>query len=143
MMGNKINLTEILKSNGKFYHAFEVLSIEMMDNLWKHDESIICVHPGWDLLVGWLAIRESWVTIFQNTEMIKFNITNTKVRLFDNGDIGVVVCQENIESSVNRQQDKIGIIATNIFERYENQWLLIHHQGSSISNYMPPNLFPQ
>jgi hypothetical protein len=143
MAGNKISLTEILKSNGKFYHAFEVLSIEMMDNLWKHDESIICVHPGWDLLVGWLAIRESWVTIFQNTEMIKFNITNTKVRLFDNGDIGVVVCQENIESSVNRQQDKIGIIATNIFERYENQWLLIHHQGSSISNYMPPNLSPQ
>jgi hypothetical protein len=143
MAGNKISLTEILKSNGKFYHAFEVLSIEMMDNLWKHDESIICVHPGWDLLVGWLAIRESWVTIFQNTEMIKFNITNTKVRLFDNGDIGVVVCQENIESSVNRQQDKIGIIATNIFERYENQWLLIHHQGSSISNYMPPNLSTQ
>ena len=143
MAGNKISLTEILKSNGKFYHAFEVLSIEMMDNLWKHDESIICVHPGWDLLLGWLAIRESWVTIFQNTEMIKFNITNTKVRLFDNGDIGVVVCQENIESSVNRQQDKIGIIATNIFERYENQWLLIHHQGSSISNYMPPNLSPQ
>ena len=143
MAGNKISLTEILKSNGKFYHAFEVLSIEMMDNLWKHDESIICVHPGWELLVGWLAIRESWVTIFQNTEKIKFNITNTKVRLFDNGDIGVVVCQENIESSVNRQQDKIGIIATNIFERYENQWLLIHHQGSSISNYMPPNLFPQ
>lgn len=143
MMGNKIGLTEILKSNGKFYHAFEVLSIEMMDNLWKHDESIICVHPGWDLLVGWLAIRESWVTIFQNTEMIKFNITNTRVRLFDNGDMGVVVCQENIESSVNRQQDKIGIIATNIFERYENRWFLIHHQGSSISNYMPPNLSPQ
>ena len=94
------------------------------------------------MLVGWLAIRESWVTIFQNTEVIKFNITNTKVRIFDSGDIGVVVCQENIESSV-RQQDKIGIIATNIFERYENRWLLIHHQGSSISNYMVPNLTPQ
>ena len=143
MAGNKISLTEILKSNGKFYHAFEVLSIEMMDNLWKHDESIICVHPGWDLLVGWLAIRESWVTIFQNTEMISFNITNTRVRIFDNGDIGVVVCQENIKSSVNRQQAEIGVIGTNIFERYENRWLLIHHQGSSISNYMVPNLTPQ
>jgi hypothetical protein len=142
-MGNKISLTEIQKSNAEFYHAFEDLSIDMMDNLWKHDESIICIHPGWDLLVGWLAIRESWVTIFQNTEMIKFNITNTKVRIFDNGDIGVVVCQENIEPSVNGQQDKIGIIATNIFERHENRWLLIHHQGSSISNYMPPNISPQ
>jgi len=143
MAGNKISLTEILMSNGKFYHAFEGLSIDMMDKLWKHDESIICVHPGWDLLVGWLAIRESWVTIFQNTEMISFNITNTRVRIFDNGDIGVVVCQENIKSSVNEQQAEIGVIGTNIFERYENRWLLIHHQGTSISNYMPPNLSPQ
>ena len=76
--------------------------------------------------------------------MIKFNITNTKVRIFDNGNIGVVVCQENIESSAsaNGQQDKIGVIATNIFERSENRWPLIHHQGSSITNYMRPNLSP-
>jgi len=142
-MGNKISLTEILKSNAEFYHAFEGLSIEMMDNLWKHDENVICVHPGWELLVGWLAIRESWVMNFQNTEVIKFNITNPKVRLFDNNGIGIVVCQENIESSVNGQQDKIGVIATNIFERCENRWLLIHHQRSSISHYMPPNISPQ
>jgi hypothetical protein len=123
-------VTEILKWNAEFYDAFERLSIDMMDNVWKHDENVICVHPGWDLLVGWLAIRESWVTIFQNTEVIKFNITNTKVRIFDNGDVGVVVCQENIESPVNGQQDMIGVIATNIFERYGNRWLLIHQKPS-------------
>ena len=142
-MGNKITLTEIQKSNAEFYHAFEGLSIDMMDNLWKHDENVICIHPGWELLVGWLAIRESWIMIFQNTEVIKFNITNPKIRLFDNNGIGIIVCQENIESSVNGQQDKIGVIATNVFERCENRWLLIHHQGSSISNYMPPNIPPQ
>ena len=142
-MGNKISLTEIQKSNAEFYHAFEGLSIDMMDNLWKHEENVICVHPGWELLVGWLAIRESWIMIFQNTEVIKFNITNPKIRLFDNNGIGIVVCQENIESSVNGQQDRIGVIATNIFEKCENRWLLIHHQGSSISNYMPPNISPQ
>jgi len=100
-------------------------------------------YPGWELLVGWLTIGESWVMGFQSTEMIKFNITNTKVKLSDSNHIGVVVCQENIESSVNGQQDKIGVIATNIFERSGNRWLLIHHQGSSISNYMSPNLSPQ
>jgi SnoaL-like domain len=142
-MGNKTSLTEILNSNAEFYHAFEGLSIDMMDTLWKHDENVICVHPGWELLVGWLAIRESWVMIFQNTEAIKFNITNPKIRLFDNNGIGIIVCQENIESSVNGQQDKIGVIATNVFKRCENRWLLIHHQGSSISNYMPPNISPQ
>jgi hypothetical protein len=36
--------------------------------------------------------------------------------------------------------DRLGVIATNIFEQKENQWLLIHHHGSSVSNYIPPNI---
>ena len=108
--------------------------------LWKHEDNTVCIHPGWDLFTGWLAIRESWVTIFGNTEMIKFIITNPKVRVFNNN-IAVVVCLENIETSVNRQNVKLGVIATNIFENDDtNQWLLIHHHGSSISSYIPPTL---
>jgi ketosteroid isomerase-like protein len=131
---------EVNKVNAEFYHAFESLSIEMMDRLWKHDDNVVCIHPGWDLSTGWLAIRESWITIFSNTEMIRFTITNTKVRIFDNR-IAVVVCLENIETSVNGQVIKIGVIATNVYERNElNQWLLIHHHGSSVTNYIQPNV---
>ena len=50
---------EVIKVNSEFYHAFESLSIEMMDKLWKCDENVVCIHPGWDLFTGWLAIRES------------------------------------------------------------------------------------
>ena len=82
--------------------------------------------------------RESWITIFRNTEMIKFIITDTKVRVSDN--LTVVVCLENIETLVNGEIVRLGVIATNIFEQMENQWLLIHHHGSSISNYIPPNI---
>ena len=70
--------------------------------------------------------------------MIKFILTNTKVRVFDT--IAVVVCLENIETVVNKQSRRFGVIATNIYERKENQWLLIHHHGSSVSNYIPPNI---
>ena len=42
---------------------------------------------------------------------------------------------------------RMGVIATNIFEKqnvnsnkYDNQWLMIHHHGSSVANYMPPNV---
>jgi hypothetical protein len=114
----------------------------MMERLWKHVDNDVCIHPGWDLFIGWMAIRESWITIFHDTQMIRFMITNTKVRVFD-GDIAVVVCLENIETSVNRQIVKIGVVATNIFEYDKNQWLLIHHHGSSVSNYIPPNISPQ
>src|SRR5215212_8976489 len=117
---------EVSKANAQFYHAFESLSIEMMEKLWKQDENVICIHPGWDLFTGWLAIRESWITIFSNTDMIKFTITNTKIRTFDNK-IAVVVCVENIETTLaDGRAIKIGVIATNIFEQSEqpNQSLL-------------------
>src|ERR671931_174215 len=91
------NVGEVSKVNAEFYNAFQSLSIEMMDKLWKHNENVICIHPGWDLFTGWLAIRESWMTIFANTEMIKFTITNTKIRKFDK--VEVVVCVENIETT--------------------------------------------
>ena len=136
---------EVRKVNGEFYRAFESLSIERMEKLWNHDENIICIHPGWDLFTGWLAIRESWITIFENTEMIKFIITNTKIRTFDN-EMAVVVCLENIETtSADGRVIKIGVIATNVFERNEqlNRWLLIHHHGSPVTNYIPPNVSSQ
>jgi SnoaL-like domain len=137
---------KVNKMNTEFYRAFENLSIEMMDNLWKHDENIVCIHPGWDLFTGWLAIRESWIAIFANTEMIKFTITNTKTRIFDNNKVAAIVCLENIETaSANGRVIKIGVIATNIFERSEqpNQWLLVHHHGSPVANYIPPNVSSQ
>ena len=114
---------KVLEVNSDFYNAFENLSIERMETLWKHDDNIVCIHPGWDLFIGWLAIRESWMTIFHNTEMIRFIITNTKIRIFE--DISVVVCLENIETSVSRQTVRFGVTATNIFEHSnENKkWL--------------------
>ncbi|MGB6673198.1 MAG: nuclear transport factor 2 family protein [Candidatus Nitrosopolaris sp.] len=131
-------IVQVQKINSEFYHAFENLSIERMERLWKHEDNVVCIHPGWDLFIGWLAIRESWITIFHNTEMIKFIITNTKVRVFDN--IAVVVCLENIETLLDGEIVRLGVMATNIFEQIENQWLLIHHHGSSVSNYIPPNI---
>ena len=136
---------KVNNTNTEFYRAFEGLSIEMMDKLWKHNENVVCIHPGWDLFTGWLAIRESWITIFANTEIIKFTITNTKIRTFNNK-VAVVVCLENIETtSANGRVIKIGVIATNIFERNEqlNQWLLIQHHGSPVTNYIPPNISSQ
>ncbi|MGN6559947.1 MAG: nuclear transport factor 2 family protein [Candidatus Nitrosocosmicus sp.] len=137
-------INEINKINTEFYNAFENFSTETMDKIWKHNDDVVCIHPGWDLFTGWLAVKESWITIFNNTERIKFIISNTKVRIFDNN-IAVVVCLENIETTAeNGQVIKIGINATNIFEQNDlNKWLLIHHHGSPVANYIPPNVSSQ
>ena len=59
-------------ANASFYEPFQKLSLEGMEKAWKHEDTI-CVHPGWELVIGWIAIRDSWLQIFQNTE----DISNT------------------------------------------------------------------
>jgi ketosteroid isomerase-like protein len=142
---SKITEQTIQDINIQFYKAFESLSLERMEQVWKHSDDVVCVHPGWDLFRGWTAVRESWMTIFQNTERIQFIITNAKVRAFENI-VAVVVCLENIETIINQDKIIMGVIATNIFERQhivrndKDEWLMIHHHGSPVSNYMPPNV---
>ena len=146
---NKSTEQAIQKVNTRFYNAFESLSLERMEEVWKHSDDVVCVHPGWDLFTGWMAVQESWMTIFQNTERIQFLITNTKIRIFENI-IAIVVCLENIQSNVNQNKMIMRVIATNIFERQpivknnnnndEEKWLMIHHHGSLVSNYIPPNV---
>lgn len=142
---SKITEQTIQDINIQFYKAFESLSLERMEQVWKHSDDVVCVHPGWDLFRGWTAVRESWMTIFQNTKRIQFIITNAKVRAFENI-VAIVVCLENIETIINQDKIIMGVIATNIFERQrivrndEDEWLMIHHHGSPVSNYMPPNV---
>lgn len=135
------------ESNTRFYMAFESLSIEKMEGCWKHSDNTVCIHPGWEMFTGWTAIRESWVSIFENSRKIEFYITNIKIRTFDN--LAIVVCLENIDSLIDNENSlRTGVIATNIFEHNlkrtlsntNNQWLMIHHHGSSIANYIPPNI---
>ena len=132
-------LKEIEDANIKFYEAFENLSITMMENIWNHNDDCICIHPGWEMFIGWMAIRESWLTIFANTEHIKFTITNSKTRLYKEV-IAVLTCLENIEMFQNELKIKSGVVATNIFEydSHQKKWLIIHHHGSLLSNYFPP-----
>jgi len=137
----------IENSNSRFYEAFESLSIEKMEEVWNHSDNTICIHPGWEMFTGWTAIRESWTRIFENTRMIKFFITNTKIKKFEN--IAIVVCLENIDTVLDDENIfRMGVIATNIFEEqsvknnsdYNSEWLMIHHHGSVVTNYIPPNV---
>ena len=142
---NKVTEQTIQEINFQFYRAFESLSLQRMEEVWKHTDEVVCVQPGWDLFRGWTAVRESWATVFQNTERIQFLIANAKVRVFENL-IAVVVCLENIETIINQSKIRTGVIATNIFERQHNvrsvkdEWRMIHHHGSPVSDYVPPNV---
>ena len=122
--------SEVIEANARFYQAFEALDITEMDRVWAHGAHVKCVHPGWPLLTGWEAVRESWDTIFTNTEEMRFTLSNVSAAV--GGDLAWVTCTENILSEVAGRVGVTAILATNLFERDGADWRLIHHHASHV-----------
>jgi ketosteroid isomerase-like protein len=121
---------DVEAANARFYRAFEALDLPRMDAVWAHGEHVSCVHPGWPLLTGWAAVRESWSTIFTNTEEMRFSLSD--VRLVAAGEIAVLTCTENILSGVAGRITVTSVLATNVFERSPEGWRMILHHASHI-----------
>ena len=121
---------ELEDANARFYRAFEALDIAAMDQVWAHGEHVRCVHPGWPLLCGWGAVRESWQRIFEHTEEMRFTLSAVDVHVA--GDAGWVTCTENILSEVADRVSVTAILATNLFEREPGGWRLVHHHASHV-----------
>ena len=124
------SLKAVAEANARFYRAFEALDLAAMDAVWAHEDTVKCVHPGWPLLSGWEAVRESWETIFTNTEEMRFTLSNVSAVV--GGHQAWVTCTENILSDVAGRVTVTAILATNLFERDGADWRLVHHHASHI-----------
>lgn len=121
---------EVEEANLRFYRAFETLDLAQMDAVWLHTERAQCVHPGWPLIVGWAAIRDSWENIFANTTEMRFTIGNARVT--GGPELAWVTCTENILADVQGRVSVTSLLATNVFERASDEWRMVHHHASHV-----------
>ena len=126
---------DVEEANARFYRAFEALDIAAMDDVWVHGEHVKCVHPGWPLLTGWDAVRESWRVIFENTAEVRFTIGD--VAVYASGNLAWVTCTENILQSVRDRLSVTSVLATNLFSRTPDGWRMIHHHASHVLSATP------
>lgn len=126
----KERIAEVTKVNEAFYEAFGSLDIAIMDRVWAKQEYVTCIHPGWTLRIGWPAVRDSWVLIFNNTFSMEFDLAELQIQVA--GDLAWVICTENITSRQGDVSQGSRVLATNLYERLEGQWLMIHHHGSPV-----------
>lgn len=131
----------VREANHRFYRAFAALDLEQMDEVWLHEDWVECVHPGWDLMLGWEEVRESWARIFANTQRIKIEISSIWVRV--EGDVAWVACTEHVTSTFERGFDQAKVQATNIFVRRAgaleapspsagDRWQMVAHHASPL-----------
>ncbi len=120
----------VIAANDAFYRAFESLEIDRMRALWLPSGPITCVHPGWDALVGWPAVMESWEQIFTGTLGMRFTLSDVTVRVV--ADAAWVLCVEHIESRELDGMTEARIQATNVFEHRDGRWWIVHHHGGPL-----------
>lgn len=128
MQPNAADIEGVKEANGRFYDAFGALDLERMGAIWETSDRALCVHPGWQPLVGWDVIRASWQGIFDNATLMHFNIRYVNVAV--EGDCGWVTCVENITSVLQGRANNFGVLATNIFIRTPTGWRMIAHHAS-------------
>ncbi|MGH9683691.1 MAG: nuclear transport factor 2 family protein [Candidatus Acidiferrales bacterium] len=117
-------------ANQSFYAAFESLDIAQMEAVWEHDESIECVHPGWELLFGWDLVRESWARLFANTKRVRIALSSLWVRVEDSA--AWVSCTEHVTTAYADGFDESTAQATNIFVLREGRWIMVAHHASPL-----------
>jgi len=119
---------ELRAVNERFYRALEQLDLEEMERLWLHEPWVRCIHPGWDVLVGWPQVRESLEQIFAGTGWMRVTPTECKIHVF--GEVGMVACAENITASRDSEVGVAVAQATNLFRRTADGWRMFHHHAS-------------
>jgi len=135
MMTTVETVRQVFSANQRFYEAFEGLDIQRMTAVWRQDSGVQCIHPGWPRLVGWPAVRDSWVRIFNNTRSMTFQIADTQITV--KGSVAWVICLEQITMLIDDEEQQTQVLATNIFEQQNGQpegrrWLMVHHHGSPV-----------
>ena len=122
------NKDKILLQNARFYEAFENSDLNVLDVVWSHSSNVKCIHPGWHLLEGWDAVRESWQNIFHSDNTMKVSLRNVSAEVY--GKLGIVTLVEEITYKTLTSIRTGAIMATNIFEFDGEEWKMIHHHGS-------------
>ena len=91
--------SQLIAINDTFYRSFEKRDLKIISQVWWQGSSCTCIHPGGNVLKGWDMIRQSWETIFKNTDYLEID---TEIINVDIGqEIAYVLLIERVTQTLN------------------------------------------
>jgi ketosteroid isomerase-like protein len=121
---------KVLTANLAFYEALRSLDIARMEAVWLQEDWVRCLHPGWELLLGWDEVQRSWAAIFHSTSQMLISISRPLVQIV--GDTAWVSCLEDVTTAQTGGISSALIETTNIFVRHRGRWLLVHRHTTPL-----------
>ena len=126
-MPETVDVEAVRTANRAYYEAFEARDLDAMSDIWRHDDEVVCTHPGWKTLHGWGAVAGSWFALFGGPQQLQFILTDERVHVVD--DVAWVTVDENLIS----EQVGATVAAVNVFRRVGERWHMVLHHGSPVA----------
>lgn len=125
-------LTRVEETNYAFYDAFRRRDIDRMSQIWSRSPHARCVHPGWELVIGWSEIRQSWTDIFRTIQQIEFRLEDIHIEVSGRTAWVNLVAHVEVETD-DAEEFQASVVTTNIFEEIDDRWTLVLHHSSNFS----------
>jgi uncharacterized protein (TIGR02246 family) len=130
MKGKHIMSTEdeVREVSKRFYTALNSMANGDADPLgvvWSHSGTVTAMHPIGGRQVGWDAVRRSFEQVAELASNGKIELRDQVIRV-----VGDVACEVGVERGHLKLADEQVTIehrVTNIYQRQDGVWRVIHH----------------
>ena len=122
---------DVRVANDAFYKALSAGSIEGISAACAHDDDVTVLHEtSKEVAVGWQAVLDSWKAIpFDAFSELSVVMSDPVIKV--SGPIARVTGLEKIQGKMKDGHQFAWIaLGTNIYEKREGEWLMVHHHAS-------------
>lgn len=119
----------------QFYEALQRGDIDKLMAVWSDDDEITCVHPGGPRIVGPVAVRATFDSMFSNGSV---DAHPEKVRRLQSQTSAVHSVLERIRVAGAEGPQVVYVIATNVYLKTTQGWRLVaHHASPAMPHELP------
>ncbi len=118
-----------------FYEAFERADLAAMMAVWAESDDVVCIHPRGPRLVGFDAVRESWMQIFAGAPQMR--IRTTAVKRFAHQGVAVHAVIEALSAPGQEGGPTQSVCATNVYELTAGGWRMVVHHATHVPDPAP------
>ncbi|MBB2483865.1 nuclear transport factor 2 family protein [Mitsuaria sp. WAJ17] len=111
----------------QFYEALQHGELDRLMDIWADEDEVSCVHPGGPRVVGLVAIRAAFETVFQQGPIA---VTPERVRRLHTGDTAIHQVLERVQVEGADGVQSAWVIATNVYLKTSQGWRMVLHHAS-------------
>ena len=132
------DMEAVTTANNAYYTALSALDLPSIEKAWAHEDYDALAGPRHPVpLIGWGAIQAFYAKNIDNLAEISVKPVDVRVRIRINGNSAWTISREEVGSTSKLKNGTLissrPTIATNMFEKYGDKWLMVAHHAQEIA----------